>query len=121
MPAATTNEDVGQDESGPSGAGPAGVARYLTVPATSGDGRYRLRASLDPGPNVVLIVATVTGLVSDPSGAPAPGVIVTATNQATNIAAWIGAAPRYRGRSDAWRFKQAIRGISSTLFGRIWP
>ena len=31
-------------------------------------------------------LATVTGLVSDPSGAPAPGVIVTATNQATNIA-----------------------------------
>ena len=31
-------------------------------------------------------LATVTGLVSDPSGAPAPGVTVTATNQATNIA-----------------------------------
>src|SRR5262245_45905971 len=31
-------------------------------------------------------LATVTGLLADPSGAPAPGVTVTATNQATNIA-----------------------------------
>ena len=31
-------------------------------------------------------LATVTGLVSDSSGAAVPGVTVTATNQATNIA-----------------------------------
>ena len=31
-------------------------------------------------------LATVTGLVSDQSGAPVPGLVVTATNQATNIA-----------------------------------
>jgi two-component system OmpR family sensor kinase len=31
---------------------------YLTVPAVSGSGRYRVRASLDPGSDSVLIIAT---------------------------------------------------------------
>ena len=31
---------------------------YLTVPARSGGGRYRVRASIDPGSNAILIVAT---------------------------------------------------------------
>jgi two-component system, OmpR family, sensor kinase len=45
-------------ESGGAGGGPPeqGAGRYLTVAAVSGGGHYRLRASLDPGPNVVLIV-----------------------------------------------------------------
>ncbi len=34
------------------------AVRYLTVPAASGGGRYRARASIDPGSNVVVIVAT---------------------------------------------------------------
>ncbi len=48
VPAATeTAAGAGADQ---------GVGRYLTVAAASGGGHYRLRASLDPGPNVVLIV-----------------------------------------------------------------
>src|SRR6266508_5913800 len=33
-------------------------ATYLTVPAERGDGRYRVRASVEPGTSVMLIVAT---------------------------------------------------------------
>jgi two-component system, OmpR family, sensor kinase len=32
------------------------AVRYLTVPARSGGGRYRVRASIDPGSNLLLIV-----------------------------------------------------------------
>jgi two-component system, OmpR family, sensor kinase len=31
---------------------------YFTAPAVSGDGRYRVRASIDPGSNAMLVVAT---------------------------------------------------------------
>ena len=37
------------------------------------------------------------------------------------IARWIGAAPRQRGRSEAWMFKHPSRGASSTACGRIRP
>jgi len=41
----------------PSGGGPDRVAR-VTVPAQSGGGRYRVRASIDPGSTDVLVIAT---------------------------------------------------------------
>jgi two-component system OmpR family sensor kinase len=41
----------------PEAGGPDRVA-YLTVPATSGGGSYRVRASRDPGASTVLIIAT---------------------------------------------------------------
>ena len=37
------------------------------------------------------------------------------------MARWIGAAPRQRGRSEAWRFRQPWRGASRIGFGRIRP
>ena len=49
-------DDVGQG--GPPAGDGGGNARYLTVPAKTGGGHYRLRASLDPAANVVLIVGT---------------------------------------------------------------
>lgn len=41
----------------PSGKGPDRVA-YFTVPAESGGGRYRVRASVDPGSSDILVIAT---------------------------------------------------------------
>ena len=35
--------------------------------------------------------------------------------------AWIGAAPRQRGSSEACKFRHAIFGASSTAFGKICP
>jgi two-component system OmpR family sensor kinase len=40
----------------PVGGGPD-RAGYFTVPATTGDERYRVRASLEPGSNVMLVIA----------------------------------------------------------------
>jgi hypothetical protein len=37
------------------------------------------------------------------------------------IAAWIGAAPRQRGSSEAWMLRQPRRGASSIGLGRIRP
>ena len=37
------------------------------------------------------------------------------------IAAWIGAAPRQRGSSEAWMFRQPRLGASSIGRGRISP
>ena len=37
------------------------------------------------------------------------------------IPAWIGAAPRQRGSSEAWMLRQPCVGISSTACGRIRP
>ena len=34
---------------------------------------------------------------------------------------WIGAAPLYLGRSDAWTFTQPYWGISNISFGNIFP
>jgi len=31
-----------------------------------------------------------------------------------SIARWMGAAPRQRGSSEAWMFRQPRRGVSST-------
>jgi two-component system OmpR family sensor kinase len=41
----------------PSGSGPDRV-KYFTVPAETGGGRYRVRASIDPGSTSMLIIAT---------------------------------------------------------------
>jgi hypothetical protein len=37
------------------------------------------------------------------------------------MARWIGAAPRQRGKSEAWMFRQPRAGASSTAAGRISP
>ena len=53
----------------------------------AGGSRRARRRSCWPRPAAAQTgLATVTGLVSDASGAAAPGLTVTATNQATNIA-----------------------------------
>jgi hypothetical protein len=38
-----------------------------------------------------------------------------------SMARWIGAAPRQRGSSEAWMFRQPSRGSASTQAGRISP
>jgi hypothetical protein len=38
-----------------------------------------------------------------------------------SIARWMGAAPRQRGSSDAWMFRQPCAGSASTAGGRIRP
>ena len=37
------------------------------------------------------------------------------------IAHWMGAAPRYFGKSEAWMLIEPRDGASSTAWGRIWP
>ena len=40
--------------------------------------------------------------------------VIPVSRSPAAIAAWIGAAPRQRGKSDACKFKDATRGMSST-------
>jgi len=48
-------------------------------------------------------------------------MVMPVTSSPASMARWIGAAPRQRGRSDAWTLRQPWRGRSSTSCGRIRP
>ena len=48
-------------------------------------------------------------------------VVIPVTVSPRMIAHWIGAAPRYLGRSEAWMLIEPRDGASSTACGRIWP
>ena len=39
----------------------------------------------------------------------------------SSTAHWMGAAPRYLGRSDAWTLMEPYFGTSRSFWGRIWP
>ena len=64
-------------------------------------------------------LATLTGLVTDNTGAAVPGVVVTATNQATNVA-YTGVDERGRQLRDHERADRRIRraGRADRLQGR---
>ena len=60
-----------------------------------------------------------TGPVSSPRSIP---MMQTPVSRSPAITArWIGAAPRQRGRSEAWTFRQPRAGAASTGGGRIRP
>ena len=48
-------------------------------------------------------------------------VVTPVTGSPAAIAAWIGAAPRQRGRSEAWRLTQPSRGSSRRARGKSCP
>ena len=78
-------------------------------------------------------LATVTGLVTDNSGAAVPGVTVTATNQATNVdytgvsneagAYVITAVPigAYVVRSELTGFKTVVSNVTLSAAQSGWP
>ena len=63
------------------------------------------RSSIGPVSSPSSICMIVTPLISSPA----------------RIARWIGAAPRQRGRSEAWTLMQPSRGASRIGLGRISP
>ena len=89
--------------------------------SASGARSARRSCSVPPVSSGAMAISRMssTSPVSSPSS-----MNITATpvfSSPASIAAWIGAAPRQRGSSDACRFRHASVAASSTPFGKIWP
>src|SRR5436305_11119516 len=85
---------------------PASASRRASSPAVS------------RGP-IAIASSSRMGPVSSPASMSIVETPVRASPAAT--AAWMGEAPRQRGRSEAWRLTQPCRGRSSRARGKICP
>ena len=80
---------------------------------------------MEPGFANIQPIAAGTLLARDNAGeirAPEDCMMVMPLSVSpARMARWIGAAPRQRGRSDAWMLTQPRRGAARIGFGRIRP
>ena len=98
------------------------VSRRASVSTRSPAPSAARRAASSPA-----VSSTPIGVVADvrmgPVSMPSSiwNVVTPVTVSPRMIAHWIGAAPRYRGRSEAWTLMEPRVGTWSTDFGRICP